>query len=142
MVRINRYKAIALDSNVFIYYFNKHPEFGQKAKYIIDSLTANQIKAVTSEVAAIELLSHPILFEKDALDMDKQFLDIPNLKIMGIDHSLALEAAKIRREYGFRLPDAIQLATALCAKAKAFITNDDKLKKFKEIKIILLSEIK
>lgn len=35
---------------------------------------------------------------------------------MGIDHNLALEAAEIRRGYGFRLPDAIQLATALSAK--------------------------
>lgn len=141
MVKINRFKTIALDSNIFIYYFNQHPEFGQIAKYIIDSLTANQIKAVTSEVTVIELLSHPILSEIDAADMDRQFSDIPNLKILSIDHNLALEAARIKRNYSFRLPDSIQLATALYSKAKAFIANDERLKKFKELKIILLKEL-
>ena len=49
-------------------------------------------------------------------------------------------AAEVRREYGFRLPDSIQLATALHSKSQAFVTNDRRLKKFKELPAILLSE--
>lgn len=41
----------------------------------------------------------------------------------------------------FRLPDSIQLATAKLNKAKAFITNDERLKSFKELKVVLIKEI-
>lgn len=135
-----KFNFVGIDSNIFIYYFNAHPQFGKLAKGIIDNLSENQIKAVTSEVAVIELLSHPVLSETDAREMDRQFLEIPNLKISEIEHSLAIEAARIRRAYRLGLPDSIQLATALYAKAKVFITNDDSLKKFKELKVMLLNE--
>lgn len=138
---LDKFNLIGIDSNIFIYYFNAHPQFGKSAKAIIDNLFENKIKGVTSEVAIIELLSHPILSEKDAVEMDEQFLEIPNLEVLKIDHNLAIRAARIRREYRFGLPDSIQLATALHAKAKAFITNDQTLKKFKELKIVLLKEL-
>ena len=60
---------------------------------------------------------------------------------MNVDRTITVEAARIRREYGFRLPDSIQLATALFGKANALITNDERLKKFKELKVINLKDI-
>ncbi len=137
----NKYKFIGLDTNIFVYYFNQHPEFGKAAKNIIDNLAADQIQAVTNEISVIELLSHPILSKQDVKEMEMQFSEIPNLKVLGIGHILALEAARIRREYGFRLADSIQLATAVSEKAKAFITNDADLKKFKELKVVLLEQL-
>ncbi|OGE64802.1 hypothetical protein A3I48_01575 [Candidatus Daviesbacteria bacterium RIFCSPLOWO2_02_FULL_36_7] len=62
------------------------------------------------------------------------------MEIYQVDEKIAVESARIRRKYSFRLLDSIQLATALYAKAQAFITNDDRLKKFKELKVILLKE--
>ena len=66
------------------------------------------------------------------------FLETPNLKIKNLDSEIAIEAARIRRKYGFQTPDAIELATAVVAKADAFITNDKRLMKFNEIKVKLL----
>ena len=68
-------------------------------------------------------------------------LRTPNLTIIDVNQDLATEAARIRRKYGFRTPDAIQLATAKLTRAKALLTNDQRLKSFKDLKIILLSEI-
>ena len=64
---------------------------------------------------------------------------MPNLNIIDVDYKIALEAARIKREYKFRLPDSIQLATALIGKAQAFVTNDQRLKKFQELPIVMLS---
>lgn len=140
-INLDKLKLVALDSNIFIYYFDQNPEFGQSAKAIFDKLSSDQLRAITSEITTTELLSHPKLSEKEVREMDRQFLDIPNLEVLNIDHNLVLEAAKIRRKYGFRLADSIQLATAKLSRAKAFISNDQNLKKFKELKIILISEI-
>ena len=58
-----------------------------------------------------------------------------------IDRNVARESAKLRAKYRIRIPDAIQLASGLINGAKAFITNDENLKRIKEIKIIVLNEV-
>ena len=134
-------KLASLDTNVFIYYFENDASFGIKAKLIFDRLTKNQLKAVTNITSLAELLSSSKLSNEAVKETKKLFLSIPNLEIYQVGEDIALESAKIRREYGFRLLDAIQLATALNSKAQAFITNDGGLKKFEEIKVILLNEL-
>jgi len=135
-----KYRLIGLDSNIFSYQFHKHPIFGPIAKEIFDALSLNELHAVTSIITLIEVLSvkAPLIKLKQ---LEKQFSETPNLTVFDVNHEIALEAAKIRRKYGFRLPDSIQLATVIHAKAKVFITNDSRLKSLKKLKIVLLSEI-
>lgn len=74
--------------------------------------------------------------------LEAELYSIPNLSILEVNRIIAKVAAKIGREYGYRLPDAIQLATAQDSKVQAFITNDDRLKRFKKLPIILLKDVK
>ena len=134
-----RNKLIALDTNIFIYYLHQDPLFGEKAKYIFSELIAKKIKILTSVITLTELLSLK-QSEKDTAKLKNFFLEIPNLETKEVSEDIALEAAKIRRKYGFHLPDAIQLATALVGKADMFITNDTKLHGFKELKILSLQQ--
>ncbi len=130
--------VIALDTNVFIYYFERHPEFGPAAKLTLAKLSKPGTKGVTSIVSLLELLSLP-QGSKILDDLKSRYLRIPNLTTSDVSQEIALEAARIRRTYGYRTSDAIQLATALTHKADLFITNDIRLKKFPELKIHLLS---
>ncbi len=134
-------KFVGLDSNIFSYQFHQHPKFGPAAKKIFDSLSSNQMHAVTSIITLLEILSVNAP-ESRIRELEKLFLETPNLEVLAVNHELSVVAAGIRRKYGFRTPDAIQLATALNSKAKAFITNDNRLKKFKELKVVLLQELK
>lgn len=135
------FKFVALDTNIFIYYFESNEVFGQKAKLIFDQLAENKLTAVTNITALAELLSSPKLSKKAIKETKKLFLSIPNLEIYGVDESITIESAEIRRKNSFRLFDAIQLATAKLAKAQAFVTNDERLKKFKDLKIIGLTDL-
>src|SRR3990167_151799 len=131
---------VALDSNIFIYNLEGNSEFVKFTDSIFKKLLANKLKAVTSIVSLIEIYS----FQKTsnvAKQLTEDLFSTPNLEVFDVNQEIAVEAAKIRREYGFRLPDAIQLATAKCAKTEIFITNDQKLKKFKLLKVILLKEV-
>lgn len=137
---IGKNKFVGLDSNIFIYHFEDNPQFASTCRKVLDKLLRNQLTAVTSVITIIELLSYPsppntIKLIKDA------FFEIPNLKLIEINIQIAIEAAKIRRDYKFHTPDSVQLATALNSHARVFITNDKKLKKFKELNVILLNEI-
>lgn len=134
-------KLVAIDTNIFIYYFEDNPQFGTASKKIIDALSGQLLSGVTSIIAISETLSKQGLPIKITKDIENDFFEIPKLSILEVDRKVAVKAAKIRREYGFRLPDAIQLATAIISKAQAFITNDERLKKFKELKVILLDQL-
>ena len=132
-------KLIGLDTNIFIYQFQSHPQFGKKTQSIFFQLAANKVKAITSIITVTEVLA----FKKSediVSELKNLLLEVPNLEMKEVSREIALEAARIRRKYGFRLPDALQLATALTEKADIFITNDIKLHGFKEIKIVSLQK--
>lgn len=138
---LKRFKKVGLDSNIFSYQFHQDPEFGSLTKSIFDDLSADKLQAITSILTLIEILSVKTSLAK-IKQLKELFLRTPNLTILDAGQDIAQEAAKIRRKYGFRTPDAIQLATAKLSRAKAYITNDERLKNYKGLKIILLSEMK
>lgn len=53
----------------------------------------------------------------------------PGLGILPVSADIAQEAARIRAATGVRLPDAVQLASAIAAGADAFLTNDRRLQR-------------
>lgn len=136
---IDKPKLIGIDTNIFIYYFQGNNSVGANAKRIFEGLISAKIKAVTSIITLMELLSLPS--SKTNIEILKNhFLETPNLTIQDINQSIALEAARIRRVYKFSIPDAIQLATCLFHKADLFMTNDKKIKSFKELTVIIISQ--
>ena len=138
---IKNLKIIALDSNVFIYNLEQNPDYVQFTDFIFNRLITNKSRAVTSIISLTEILSYP---ETEAVEKQivEDFLSTPNLQVSNVDERIARKAAEIRREYKFRLPDAVQLATALINQAQVFITNDNRLKNFPELKVICLENIK
>src|SRR3989338_2485630 len=141
MSGISKYKFVALDSNIFIYHFENNPKFTAHTNVVFKKLIDGSIYAVTSVNSVIETLSFP-LPDKVVREIEEAFKTTPNLNIAELNHEIAYEAASIRRRYkSFKLPDAVQLATALNCKAQTFITNDKRLKVFKELPITLLTEI-
>lgn len=140
MSGIKDLRLVALDSNIFIYNLEQNPKYINNTDIIFHSLISKKLRATTSIISLTEILSFP---ETDKIEKQiiEDFYTTPNLKIFDVDQEIAIDAATIRREYGFRLPDSIQLATAINSHAQAFISNDKGLKKFKKIEIILLNQI-
>lgn len=68
------------------------------------------------------------------------FKSWPGIDVVQPDWEIALKSGQIRISYKVPLPDAIQIATAIVNKADAFITNDERLKKVKKPKILLLAD--
>lgn len=132
-------KLIGLDTNIFIYYFEEDSEFGLQARAIFENLSGKKSRGVTSIITLTELLSLPAS-EKELEALKMHFLETPNLIICDVNQTIGIDAARIRRKYSFRIPDSIQLATCLYQNADIFITNDERLKSFKEIPIVLLDK--
>ena len=140
MRNLSNFSIIALDTNIFIYYLNRTSIYHSQAEELFKKLQSGEFKAVTSILTLTELLSFSIS-EQGLKILERYFSDIPNTKLMEVNFEIATKAAKIRREQGIKLVDSIQLATALSAKAQVFITNDQKLKQFKKLEVLLLEQI-
>lgn len=140
MSGIAKFKLVGLDSNVFIYFFEENPRFIKNCQLIFNLLDQGRLKAVTSIISVIEVLSYPSP-QSILKEIQEGFKNISNLTILDVNQDIASEAAKIRRQYGFRLPDAIQLATVKLSKAQVYITNDQRLKKFKLLRVLQLTEL-
>lgn len=141
MSGIGKIKLVGLDSNVFIYHFEQNSQFTRYTELIFQKLMNNKLKAVTSVLSLTEALAYPS--PPEVIEGIKTgFATAINLTIAAVSQEIAIEAAGIRREYGFKLPDAVQLATAISGKAQAFITNGHRLKYFKKLKIISLQDLK
>lgn len=140
MSGIANIKHAFLDTSIFIYYFEKHPQFGPRCKVIFEKLAYSKMQASTSIITLTELLSAPHI-DNLSTKYSEELYGIPNLTVFEVNRKIATEAARIRRTYKFKLGDSIQLATAIHAKARAFISNDQRIKNFKEIPVILLSKI-
>jgi predicted nucleic acid-binding protein len=134
---------IALDTNLFIYVFEQHPEFGEKAKAILEEIENGSVAAVASSVSLTEILVKPI--REGNLTLEKQykllFSHFPNLSILPIDNVVAERAAYLRGKYNIKTPDALIVATALVANADLFITNDQRLEIVREIKCVSLNKL-
>lgn len=131
-------KILALDSNIFIYHFEAHPLYILATKQVFKELINKSSYGITSIISLIEALSYPS--PPNVLSkIEEKFKTLPNFTLHEVSEEIGLEAARIRRTYDFRLPDSIQLATALLKKADVFITNDARLRKFKETEVVLLT---
>ena len=89
------------------------------------------IEGKTSAITRLEILVAPERkSNKLMVDRYKMVLErFPHLEVVPVDTQVTDLAAIIRAKYSVRTPDAIQLASAKLKGARAFVTNDDFLKR-------------
>jgi predicted nucleic acid-binding protein len=137
---LSKFKKVGIDTNFFIYYFQKHPRFGPIVKNALNLFSEHQTILTTSILTMTELLSFKtsgMLLER----LEKEIMLMANLQLTEVNNEIAKEAARIRKNFGFSLVDAIQLATAVENNVEIFITNDKKLQLFKELRVVLLASL-
>jgi predicted nucleic acid-binding protein len=141
---LRNYSTIAIDTNLFVYLMEKHPEYLENVSVIFRMIESGNCSGITSVLAVSEILTKPLKDNNKILvSKYKIFINtFPNLIVRNMDYKIALRTAKIRAKYGLKTPDAIFVATAIEEKAGLFITNDIKLRKVSEINILVLDDYK
>lgn len=141
---ITSFKTVALDTSIWIYHIQKDPDYFYITYQLFKQLEKPHSKIVFSVLGLTELLTGPKKLGDEALV--NSYLDIlsqhDNLAIINVDRIIAEEAAELRARYNLRTPDAIHLATAIVERAEVFITNDTRLKRVKDVKVMTVKELK
>ncbi|NJL81040.1 MAG: type II toxin-antitoxin system VapC family toxin [Nostocaceae cyanobacterium CSU_2_110] len=130
-----------LDTAPVIYFVERNPNFVNLVDPIFERLE-NDITAVVSPITLAECLIHPLRL--GLTDLEQAFVDVMQHEVVifvDINSYVAKEAAKIRVHYNLQLPDALQIAAALIADCQAFLTNDEALKRVRELRVLVVGEL-
>ncbi len=134
---------IALDTSVFIYQLDVNPSYFPLTDAVFAWLENRQNSAVTSTLSMTELLV-PAYRTADQRLMKTYYgllKTYPNLTWLAPELDVAALAARLRADYRLKTPDAIQAATAVHAKASAFITSDPVFHRVIELDVLVVGEL-
>lgn len=139
---LGRHKTIGIDTSPFIYHLEKHPSYSRLTVRLFEEVEKGNVKAVTSTITLMEILVRPKqLRDREAVEDYKFTLKtFPNLTLKAIDENVAERAADMRASYELRPPDALQIATATSSNATGFVTNDERLKRVRELEAMVLKD--
>jgi len=137
---LKEHRNVFIDTNLFIYFVEKHPRYYTACSQIFKDIEAGHIKASTSTLSLLEILVQPYRQNKDDLILKFYALltTYPNLTWIPLTLEIADLAARLRAEYNLKTPDSIQAASAIISGSSGFICNDSVFKKIKEINCLVL----
>ena len=117
---------ITVDSAPIIYVLEDHPEFAPRYARLFERAEAGNHELVISTVTLTEILTGPLRAgDEELADRYRSTLtSLPTWRAVDLSPAIAHRAARIRARSGLRLPDAVQLATALETASVAFVTHD------------------
>ena len=136
-------QKIMLDTAPLIYYIENIEPYASSLQSLFDAISTGRNMAVTSVVTLIEVLTKPIRDGRsDLAERFRMYLTSSgNLELVSVTQEIGEQAALLRAKYGLRIPDAIQVATALISGSSILLTNDKSLKKVIEVDVLILKDV-
>jgi predicted nucleic acid-binding protein len=133
-----------IDTNVIIGIIETPKPLARPQVEFIQAIDNEEICACTSELSLAECLVKPMVRKNSELiSLYLGFITSRDFfPVYSIDTATLIAAAKIRAEYGCKLPDAIHVATALENECGVFVSNDLKLKLPPTLKLCVWDEVK
>jgi len=131
---------IFLDTNIVIYFVEQMPDWGALAAARVNSLRSAGDQMAVSDLVRMECHVGPLL-DGDAVTLAAfdAFFALPEVRVVGITSTMCDRAAAIRAAYRFRPMDALHLAAAVEAGCDVFLTNDNRLSGFPDVRIEVLA---
>jgi predicted nucleic acid-binding protein len=140
---LNRHRKVGLDTSVFIYQVEESEKYFQLTDPIFTWLEGPRSAAVTSTITLLELLVQP--YRSGDIDRVNKFYALlstfPHLQWIGPTLDIADRGARLRADHHLRTPDAIQAATALCAGATGFVSNDTAFQRVAGLEVLVLDDL-
>jgi predicted nucleic acid-binding protein len=115
--------TVAVDTAPFIYVLEGHAKFADQFAGLFAAADAGELHIALSTITLAEVLTGPFKAGKTAL-AKRYEKALSQYTVVPVSPAIAALAAQLRVDYRLRLPDAIQLATALDIGASAFVTHD------------------
>jgi predicted nucleic acid-binding protein len=129
---------LAVDTAPIIYYLEGHPRFAERFAKAFEVADAGEATIVVSTVTLAEVVSGPLKAGDEALAAQyfQAMTRSRGWQVAPLDAETAMEAARVRTAYKLKLPDAIQVATAIRCGATALVTHDRAVGRIRGLRVV------
>jgi len=115
--------TVLVDIAPWIYLLEDHAEFAPRFLGLFEAAERGQIQLALSTVTLAEVLTGPFKAGQTAL-AKRYETALGAYQVVPLSVAVASLAAQLRVQYRLKLPDAVQLASALEIGASALVTHD------------------
>ena len=115
--------TVLVDTAPWIYLLKDHAEFAPRFLGLFEAAERGQIQLALSTVSLAEVLTGPFKAGQTAL-AKRYETALCAYQVVPLSAAVASLAAQLRVQYRLKLPDAVQLASALQIGASALVTHD------------------
>ena len=125
-----------VDTAPFIYVLESNTQFADRFLGLFEAAAKGDLTIALSTITLAEILTGPFKAGQTAL-AKRYEKSLTHYNVIPVSTPIAALAAQLRAQYRLRLPDAIQLATALDIGAAAFVTHDRDFSQVTGVEILM-----
>lgn len=126
---------LVVDSAPIIYTLEANARFARRFAPLFERHARGEVVLAVTTVTIAEVLTGPLGAGEEALAR-RYRSTLETWKVVDFDTDIAEGAARLRTTYRLKLPDAIQIASALAIDADALVTHDRGFAKVRGLRIL------
>ena len=115
--------TVLVDTAPLIYWLEGHAVFAERFAGMFQAATSGELHFALSTITLSEVLTGPYQAGQTALARRYENA-LQQYRVVDITPAIAILGAQLRAQYRLKLPDALQLASALDMGADALVTHD------------------
>lgn len=125
---------VVVDTAPIIYVLEGHAQFAARFTPLFARHAAGALRLAVSSITLSEILAGPLAAGEEAIAKRYRAM-LESWGVVDLTADIAEQAARVRAQYRLKLPDAVQLATALAINADALATHDRAFGKVRGLRI-------
>jgi predicted nucleic acid-binding protein len=126
---------LLVDSAPIIYTLEAHERFAGRFEPMFRRHADGELVLAVTTVTVAEVLTGPLRAGEEAL-AKRYRAALDAWQVVDLTSDIAESAARLRGQYGLKLPDAIQLASALSINAHALVTHDRDFARVRGVRVL------
>jgi predicted nucleic acid-binding protein len=118
--------TVTVDSAPIIYVLADRAPFAERFVSLFQAAEQSRLRIAISSITLAEVLVGPLRVGDELLaeKYRRTLISAKGWRLVSLSAEIAVSAARIRAHHNLKLPDAIQVATALATESSALITHD------------------
>lgn len=126
---------VLMDSAPIIYVLEAHPLLGPRFQPLFEAHAAGRLRFAVTTVAIAEVLTGPLQVGDEAVAGRYRSI-LEAWEPIELDVDIAVAAGRFRASLRLKLPDAIQVASAIAINATALVTYDTDFSRVHSLRIL------
>jgi predicted nucleic acid-binding protein len=127
--------VLLVDTAPIIYVLESHKSLAARFEPVFALQERGHVSLAVTTVTLAEVLAGPFAADEESLARRYRAV-LETWQVVDLDAGIAEQAARLRARYRLKLPDAVQVASALAINAHALVTHDRDFGKVRGLRIL------